>query len=286
MLQLQTAMILAGQNATWGKNLKQATQFWKRLNISHIMVKWSQELPFLNNSGKANENTFKKLGNYQKQFGVKYHIHPYDLSLRSIYLTPSFPKAKPILKQLLQQFDKLIYRYNLYPIIILHCPRMGKDSIGFKITHKQALKKTGNFYQNLNLKSQLVLETMHDPYRNPGHALLGYKPEHFKQLIGNENIGVCIDTGHLNMSKAGIKPFLNLPYNIHSLHINGNYKDKDSHLIPTSKTLDEYNLLHTLLNKCKGPAVFEIKRQPTYTKQKIKKLSQLLKKLRTATNKQ
>lgn len=262
-------MLLAAQNKYWG-TVEKATQFWLRLGINHLMIKRKGEIRLIDQNGRVVEEDFKKLHQLQEKYNVKYHLHPYDLVLGNLYITSSVRNAQPALNRILTNLDEKIYEYELYPLITIHLPRFDHPKYSFDLDDKAALKNGVDFFKNLELKSKLALETMHDPYRNPGHALLGYKAEHFLKLIRDKNFGVCIDTGHLRMAEEPLEKFLELPYPIPSVHLNGNNGTKDQHQLPIRENVGDFKKVVEALKRCKGPIVFEI-RNFGYSERELKK---------------
>lgn len=261
-------MLLAGQNRYWGE-VEEATEFWLGLGIDHIMIKRAEDMQLLDENGKVIEEDFKKLHKLQEKYRVKYHLHPYNLVFNNVYVTSYFKNTQPILKQILTDLDKRIQKYGLYPLITIHPPEFDHPKHHFDIDEKTAFKDCIDFFQNLSLKSKLALETMSDPYRNPGHALLGYKPEHFLKLIGNKNFGLCIDIGHLKMAEEPLKKFLELPYPIYSVHLNGTDGTEDKHFLPTRENVGDFEGVVKALKKCQGPIVFEV-RSYNYSEEEVK----------------
>lgn len=260
-------MLLAVQNKYWG-TLEEATQFWSNLGINHLMIKPVGDFQLLNRDGEIIEENFKRLARLQEKYRVRYHLHPYNLVVNGVYLTPSLKRAQPILRRVLVDLDQKIFEYGLYPLITLHLGRFGHPEYAFDLDEKSALESSVGFFQNLNLKSRLALETMHDPYRNPGHAMLGYKAEHFLKSIPDKNLGLCIDTGHVKMAKEPLEKFLELPYPIYSVHLNGNDGTGDQHQLPTRENVGDFEQVVRALKKCEGPIVFEI-RNDNYSSEEL-----------------
>ncbi len=261
-------MILAAQNKYWG-TLEKATQFWLDLEVNHLMIKRGKDIELIDQEGKIVEEDFKKLSKLHDKYGVKFHIHPYNLILKNHYMTPSLRDSQPMLYEILINLDEKIHEYGLYPLITIHLPRFDHPKYHFGLDETIALENSHNFFKTLRLKSRLALETMHDPYRNPGHALLGYKAEHFTKLIGDRDFGLCIDTGHLKMAEESYEKFLKLPYPIYSVHLNGNDGTKDQHQLPTKENIGDFANVAEVLKRCEGPIVFEAA-DYNYSKNEIK----------------
>ncbi|MBW3001517.1 sugar phosphate isomerase/epimerase [Candidatus Woesearchaeota archaeon] len=269
-------MLWAGQNKHWG-NIEEGTQFWLELGINHVMVKDYQDTPLITREGELQLDTFEKLRKLQEKYKVKYHFHPCNLVAKKTYLTPAIKEAQPILKGFLKDLDTIISDHGFYPLITLHLPFITHQRYKIDIDEKSALELSVDFYQDLDLKSRLALETMHDPYKNkkkPNNNLLGYKPEHFTKIIGEKNtqkknIGLCIDTGHHNMTETPTQDFLELPYPIYSVHLNGNNWEEDEHALPNYLSVRDFKATIKAIKKCEGPIVLEIKRN-NYSKNQIK----------------
>lgn len=261
-------MLLAGQNKYWGE-VEEATEFWLGLGIDHITIKRVEDMQLLDQNGKIIEEDFKKLGGLQKKYNVRYQLHPYNFIFTNAFITPSLKNTQPMLYQILADLDKRIQEYGFYPLLTLHLPIIDHPEHHLGLDEKTALKNSLDFFQGLNLKVPVALENMPDPYRNPGHSQLGYKSEHFLRLIGNKNFGLCIDTGHLKMAEESLKKFLELPYQIYSVHLNGTDGTEDKHLLPTRENIGDFKGVVQVLKKCQGPIVFEVKSY-NYSKEEVK----------------
>jgi sugar phosphate isomerase/epimerase len=269
-------MLLAGQNKYWGKTLEDSTKTWLGFGISHLMIKSTEDTPLISSNGTIREEDFKRLGRLQKEYGVKYHLHPYNIFVNiegdRYNLDCITNKTKVIYAKALKRVDELIQENELYPLITFHTPVLDYPNSKEKQEIKKALGNGREFFQSLELESTIGLETHHDPYRNPGWSLLGNEAWHFSEIIGNKkNISLVLDTGHLNMAKEPLRKFVDLPYDIVSLHFNGNNGKKDSHEIPTRDNMKDVELIEELLKKVKGPIVLEIQNYG-YSKGDILKL--------------
>lgn len=253
-------ILLAGQNKYWG-TLERATEFWLKLGIKHVMIKWTKDTKFVEN-GRVQKKEFERFQKLQEEYGTQYHFHPYNLRLGENAISPSLKKYHSILKKLLINLDEQIHQRGLYPLITAHLPAFEKPKGNLKVDKHVALKNGKIFFQDLQLKSRLALEIMHSPYRNqnsPDVALLGYKPEHFRKIIGIKNYGLCIDVGHLNMTKEPLEKFLELPYPIFSVHLHGNDEIRDSHHMADKTNIRNFELVKKMLRKVEGPIVLEIR---------------------------
>jgi sugar phosphate isomerase/epimerase len=270
-------MLLAWQNKFWGKNVEETTKVWLSFGIKHVMIKNTENFPLISTDGTVREKDFKKLGKLQEEYDVKYHFHPYNTMIklngekyRLQNLDCLSNKTRLTFAKILKNIDELIQENNLYPLIVLHLPVLDYPGSEEKQAAEKALESGKEFFQSIEIKSTIGLETTHDPYRNPGFSLLGNKALHFAEIIGNKkNINIVIDTGHLNMAEEPLKKFIDLPYQIISLHFNGNDGKSDSHEIPNRNNMKDIELVEKLLKKIKGPIVFEIKE---YSKENILKL--------------
>lgn len=241
--------IFAGQNKNWG-TVEEATETWLRLGIDHLMIKQTPDLSLVDSDGQVKEEDFEKLAELQEKYGVRYHLHPYDLNSEVL-----------IDQDLLLQFDRMVQKYGLYPLITIHLARYSHPKYGAQMDEGEALLKSETFFQNLELNCKLALETMHDPGRNPGYSLLGYKSSHFMTLLnGRDDLGLCLDFGHMKMAEEYSMTFLNLPFEILSLHVETNDESKDCHWPLTRENVgkDEV-LLREAIKFCRGPIVIETK---------------------------
>jgi hypothetical protein len=251
-----------GQNKYWG-NLEEAVETWLKVGIKHIMVKPTSDLPLITSQGNVRKKDFEKLSELQRKYEVLFHLHPYNLVAKNIFLTPSLPKAQPLFEEILLDFDEMIHQYELLPLLTLHLPRFDhpryEKQFG-RMDEATALKNSSEFFQTLELNHcKLALETMHDPYKNPGHALLGYKAIHFRYLIKDKNFGICIDTGHSKMAKEQLKEVLRLSYPIYSVHLNGNDGSHDQHALPARENVGNFKDVTKCLKACQGPIVLEVR---------------------------
>ncbi len=257
-------VVFAGQNKYFG-TVEEATEFWLSLGINHIMIKQEEDIRLIGNDNKVIISDFIKLSKLQREYGVKYHLHIYDLRFNDDG-TSSFEDAQPRMDKILidcdhlVQLDKMIEEFDLYPLITIHLARFGKWlGHDLEIDEKEALEKNIEFLQNLKLHSKLSLETMHDPDRNPGHVLLGYKAEHFENVLNGKidlDQGLCFDTGYSKMIDGYSGDFLE--FNINSMHLEGTDGTKDQHFLPTKDNVGDFEVVRKAIKKCEGPVVFEI----------------------------
>ena len=267
--------MIAGQNKYWGRNIEESIKLWTNLDVKHLMIKETKDINLIKPDGKINTETFKKLGKLQDEYDIKFHVHPYRVSVQvqqgEIFLDMLSEYARKIYKNILQEMDKQIQINGLYPLIDLHLTTLDDPKLGHKQSENEGIKAGKEFFQDLELESKIALETMHDPYRNPGFSLLGYKAKHFSEIIKDKkNIGICIDTGHLFMANEPLNNFLNLPYPILSIHYNGCDGKTDSHHMPNKNNIKEPEKIEKLL-KIEGPVVLEI-RNYNYSEKAMKKL--------------
>jgi sugar phosphate isomerase/epimerase len=267
--------MLAGQNKYWGKTLEEATKIWLNLGIDHLMVKKTEDTPFVTPKGELVYETFKKLGKIQKEYGVSYLIHPYNNFVQTrdrTFNTDSLSKPViPIYRKILQELDNQIQENELHPLITLHLTVLDYPGSNEKKTEEEGLKIGKQFFQSLELKSDLALETMPDPYKDRQYSLLGCKSKHFAEIIGDRDFALCIDTGHQFMAEEPLKNFLDLPYQVSSLHYNSWVGDTDSHHIPNRQNMREVELVEGLLKNVRGPIVFEI-RNYDYSEEELRRL--------------
>lgn len=268
-------ILLAGQSKRWG-NLEQATEFWLRLGINHLMIKVSKDTPYIKN-GEVVEKQFERYQRLQEKYGVKYHLHPYDLKTDGQLLDFSLEQCHSFLHEIFVELDKKIHQYNLYPLITVHPPKFNDPRYNLEINEEIALKNGIEFFERLgsmNLKSKIAIETIHDPYRNSGFALLGYRAGHFQEIIGDKNYGLCFDVGHLNLAKEPLEKFLELPYPIFSVHLHGNDGTGDKHQMATKSNVKNFEATKKMLKEVKGPVVIEIENHG-YTPDDFKRLFEL-----------
>ena len=95
----------------------------------------------------------------------------------------------------------------------------------------------------------------------------GYQ-EYILKNIKNDNVGICLDSGHLH---AHFKDELNFDLfkdKIFCVHLHDNHGEKDEHLIPFEGTID-WNWLMDKLIECnyKGPVTMELVYQNHYIEQ-------------------
>lgn len=268
-------ILLAGQNKYWG-NLEEATEFWLKLGIKHVMIKLTKNTKYIE-SGKVVEREFERYQKLQEKYNARYHFHPYALSMKEKLIDSSIKAHHQLLKNILTELDEQIYQYGLYPLITAHLPVFEKPDYNLKVDRQVALKNGKSFFQNLNLKSHLALEVMHGPFRNKtenGTALLGYKAEHFREIIGDKNYGLCIDVGHLNLTNEPLEKFLELPYPIFSVHLHGNDGSRDSHHMAYKDNVTNFKLVKKILKNVDGPVVLEVGRY-NYSCDNFKRLFEL-----------
>jgi sugar phosphate isomerase/epimerase len=221
------------------------------------------------------DEDFEKLGKLQKEYGVEFLIHPYDLFIsidaKKVILDTFSHVSRSIYINILEKIDAHIHKYDLIPLIVTHLPVLEYPEIENVQSEEAALNNAREVFQHLELESSVALEIMHDPYRNPGRSLLGYKAEHFTEVIGDRKYGICIDTGHLNLSEESLLDYLELPYPVLCVHLNGNDGKRDGHHIATRNNIKDSNTVEDLIKTVKGPIVLEIRDQG-YSKEELRRV--------------
>lgn len=268
-------MLLAGQNKYWGKTVEEATKLWSNFGITHVMIKNAEDIPLISPKGIVRKEDFKRLGELQKEYDVRYHLHPYNLFVNfennTYNLDCVSDKTKGIFTKVLRDFDRSMQENSLYPLITLHLPVLDYPGSKEKQKEEKALKNGKEFFQSLDLETPVDLEVVHDPYRNSGWSLLGYRAWHFSEIVGSKRFSLSIDTGHLNLAEEHLKKFVDLGYPITSLHLHGNNGKGDMHEIPNRNNIKDVELVEKLLKKVKGPIVLEIQNH-NYSRDDILKL--------------
>jgi len=266
--------MLAAQNKYWG-TVEEATKLWLGLGIGHLMIKNTKDIPLVNPKGEVVYESFRRLGKLQEEYGVSFHTHPYNNFVQTggrRFNTDSLSKpVVSIYRKLLHDMDNQIQENGLFPLITLHLTVLDYPGSNEKKTEEEGLKIGKEFFQSLELKSDLVLETMPDPYKDRKYSLLGCKSKHFAEIIGDRDFGLCIDTGHQFMAKEPLKNFLGLPHPVRSIHFNSWVGDTDSHHIPNRQNMREVELVEGLLKNVRGPIVFEI-RNYDYSEEELRRL--------------
>ena len=92
----------------------------------------------------------------------------------------------------------------------------------------------------------------------------GYQ-EYVLKHIKNDNVGICLDSGHLHAHFKDELDFDLFKDKIFCVHLHDNLKEKDQHLIPFEGTLDWIWLINQL-KKCNynGPVTMELVYQNEY----------------------
>ena len=92
----------------------------------------------------------------------------------------------------------------------------------------------------------------------------GYQ-EYVLKHIKNDNVGICLDSGHLHAHFKDELDFDLFKDKIFCVHLHDNLKEKDQHLIPFEGTLD-WRWLINQLKKCNynGPVTMELVYQNEY----------------------
>lgn len=78
--------------------------------------------------------------------------------------------------------------------------------------------------------------------------LLGQRPEELAAMleaVGEDNVGICLDTGHANTTKT-LEGFLRLGEKIIHMHANDNHGDDDDHLALGDGSIDWDNVFRSL----------------------------------------
>jgi len=256
-------MIWAAQNKYWGK-IEEATKLWRSLGIQHIMVKNDSKNNFrlINTDGSMPIENYKALSKLQQEHGVQYHFHPYNLAVHDKIITHPDEENLPKFRGFLKDLDNIISDYNFYPLITLHLPFTINLKYNISLSEQEAMSMGEALFSGLELKSKVALENMYTPGRNQRDMeifLLGYSPEHFAKVIGNnKNIGLCIDIGHANLCEKPTSEFLESPYPVYSVHLHGNDWRGDWHLMPNAKSVKDVPGTISAIKKCQGPVVLEI----------------------------
>ena len=88
--------------------------------------------------------------------------------------------------------------------------------------------------------------------------------------IKNDNVGICLDSGHLHAHFKDEFDFSLFKDKIFCVHLHDNHGEKDEHLIPFEGTID-WNWLMDKLIECnyKGPITMELVYQNHYIEQDI-----------------
>jgi len=81
------------------------------------------------------------------------------------------------------------------------------------------------------LEVRVLLETIPNDLATPEHLVAFIRAAHFN------DVGICFDTGHANMTGDVASAFETLKPHVHSTHIHDNARDRDSHLWPTEGTV-------------------------------------------------
>lgn len=95
----------------------------------------------------------------------------------------------------------------------------------------------------------------------------GYQ-EYVLEHVKNDNVGICLDSGHLHAHFKDELPFEEFKDKIFCVHLHDNMGEKDQHLIPFEGTID-WTWLLTKLKECnyKGPVTLELVYQNHYIEQ-------------------
>lgn len=262
--------MLGGQNKYCGKTIDDAINYWNGLGVYHIMVKSTNGFPLVKN-GKVHVESFKKLERLQNEDDrLSFHLHPYNIKIerngQKILLDFLSENTAGDYKKLLEGLDEQIQTRGLYPNMDLHISVLKAPPNYGPRNEERGLYLAERFFQDLDLETNVSLETMHGPDKNPGYRGLGDKPEHFERIIGDrtKDYKICIDTGHHGISEHSAKEFLKLPYEIGSIHHHGNDGNRDQHLLPNRNNVRDFDCVEGLIRKFDGPVVLEIKRNDNY----------------------
>ncbi len=95
----------------------------------------------------------------------------------------------------------------------------------------------------------------------------GYQ-EYILKNIENDNVGICLDSGHLHAHFKDEIDFDLFKNKIFCVHLHDNHGEKDEHLIPFEGTID-WNWMMDKLTECnyKGPVTMELVYQNRYIEQ-------------------
>lgn len=95
----------------------------------------------------------------------------------------------------------------------------------------------------------------------------GYQ-EYILKNIKNDNVGICLDSGHLHAHFKDELDFDLLKDKIFCVHLHDNHGEKDEHLIPFEGTIDWDWLMDKLIScNYKGPITMELVYQNHYIEQ-------------------
>jgi len=266
--------LVGGQLYYYGNgNLLEAAKFWKDLGADIIMLKPHKYSDFfINNFSEINPKYLEILKKI-RQMNLQVLLHPEHIKWDKICLEPSDPVTWDNLIKATISLMWIVKELNLYPEICFGPPAFAyppyKIMDKSEITEKLALENSKKFFTELAGKIRgegvkISLETMHDPGRNftpdgRPFKLLCYRPKHFKSLIGkNKNVyNLCVDVGHVMLSKTSLEEYLSLPYQITTLHLHGNKGLKDEHALLTKANAPQ--MTEKLLEVSSGPIILELR---------------------------
>ena len=151
--------------------------------------------------------------------------------------------------------DLKLFRENDIDLVCMHLTSKSEapepNEIGLK-----RFQEIADYAQELGIK--IAFENT---------KIKGYQ-EYILKNIKNDNVGICLDSGHLH---AHFKDELNFDLfkdKIFCVHLHDNHGEKDEHLIPFEGTID-WNWLMDKLIECnyKGPVTMELVYQNHYIEQ-------------------
>jgi sugar phosphate isomerase/epimerase len=269
MVKLERA--LAGQNLSWGATVEDAASFWRKLDIDHMLIKKAKNfLPF-DLHGNIIESAFEELSKIQEEHGMEFHLHPYHHRIDDVVTDPGDINAHEVIRNFLTNLDSAAEKYDLQPVIIVHPAVFFSKRNKVLVPEEIALKNNSIFSSGFKLKyCKLAWENIPEPEYIPGYGLLSYTASHFKSLIGqNENAGICIDAGHLNLSSNTASSLINLGYPILAMHLHGNDGKLDTHNLPMPDNFILAEDAILAMRACQCPISIEAKNH-NYTKQQVK----------------
>ncbi len=181
----------------------------------------------------------KEFGEYARKLGVELlqgHLFFYGIKICT-------PEHRELIKKQLDLFLAMGIKNA-----VLHCDNLAKEDgtrPPLDVTREENIKALSDLLEHVKGTSIVIcLENLISSEAVNSVEGLMYFIDHFK----SENLGICLDTGHLNLKDKDQARFIKTAgNNIKALHLADNEGERDQHLMPFGKgSVDFFTVLREM----------------------------------------
>lgn len=228
------------------KKTPQQVVQWARQNGFEGVELWADE-PFLN-IYRTGEETLEVLAKEQKELVYTVHAPLYDINICSV--------NTGIMKESVRQIKKVTGWSDYIKVkrIVVHPGKTpSRDYQVIKEVEKIFKKAIEEIKKAAFSRSiDLVLENI-----TADDANMGRTPEELKKILDEFDLGLCLDTGHVNLCWDAPRTLKKMAKYIRQIHINDNNGVKDEHL-PVGEGKIDWEIYKDIIKKGKVDIVHEI----------------------------